>query len=358
MSQDGRYSSSETSAAGQGRSGSADRYRDWLGVTSLERPPSHYVLLGLAELENNPRAIGEAARQAKKTIRAYQIGQYRREALALLTEIGQAVDVLTNVEKKSAYDAERRGLLLELAEANFPQAELERPLDEVFAEWLSRCDKGGLPVPQLLPELMRWCLSRAFSWPKRGAHGVPLPLGLWTYFEAAVVGQCVQRSALEQRVAAVKRAQQSFGISVDLSRIINLDIARRPESFAGSELVQTAADEPRELMQRWVDRLADRGVVLAETSGTYSALAFLLGLADERGRPIDEPVRPRTVAVRKASTPSAALASLRDLCEGMADAVRRTAAEKPELMRALKWALVISGGIILLAVLLLAVLGR
>jgi len=334
--------------------GPLDPYRDWLGLKTLERPPSYYALLGLAELENNPHAISESSRQLKKTVRAYQIGQYRTQALALMTEIGQAVDTLTDPRKKAAYDRRRIGRLLELAQANFPQAELERPLDEVFADWLARCDTVGLPVPQLLPELMKWCLSRPFTWPARGPHDVPLPLGLWIYFEAAVIGQCVERSPLEQRVRAVKRTQASFGISAELSRIINLDIARRPESFAGSTLVGMAADAPRDLMQTWVDRLAASGIVLDDASPTYAAVAFLLGLADPEGRPIAEPVRPRTV---QAARPSWVRRTVDAGCD-LADRLRDWAAANPHIVRSLWIALAIAVGAIVLLLAALVLLGR
>jgi hypothetical protein len=311
------------SASAQAASpGLLDPYREWLDIKAVERPPSHYALLGLPELESDPEAIAEASRNIKKTVRAYQIGKYRPQALALLTEIGQAVDVLTNPEKKAAYDLLRLRRAVELAEANFPHAEMGRPLDEMFADWLDQCDKAGLPLPQLLPQLMEWCLGRAYTWPSRGLHEAPLPLGLWLYFEAAVIGQCVERSPLERRIRAVKIIQQAFGVSERLSRIINLDIARRPQSFASSALVTMAANEPRELMQQWVDRLGSRGLVLEPASHTFSALAFLLGLVEEDGKPVAKPIRPRTVQPRKPGAALAALRSVEDLYDQAVAAVQ------------------------------------
>lgn len=332
-----------------------DPYADWLGLSTRERPPSAYALLGMPELEHHPKAIGEASRQAKRTVRAYQVGPYRQQALDLLREIGQAVETLTNPEKKAAYDARRHRQLLELAQVAFPQAELERPLDEIFAEWLTRCEQSGYPVARLLPELMQWCLGRSFKWPARGRHEVPLPLGLWIYFEAAVVGQCVARSPLEQRVRAVKRAQGAFGITPELSRIIIVDVARRPESFAETPLVRTASERPRELMQEWINRLAGCGVVLEESSATYAALAFLLGLADEQGRPIDEPVRPNVVEAERVGPVDAAVEVSREAAEHVAEWSRM----HRDLVRAVLIALAISVGLVglLLVLLIVAALG-
>jgi len=256
-------------------------------VVTAERPPSPYQLLNLRELETNPTAIAEAARAAKKTLRAYQIGQYRAEALALMTEIGQAADLLMNEEKKAAYDAQRRDKLLALARENFPQAEPSRSLDDVFAEWLAGMEKAGLPIAQLLPDLMQWCLGRGIHWPSRGALNVPLPLGLWIYFEAAVVGQCVERGTLDDRRAAVKQLQQMFGVSVPLSRAIILDIARSPDSLKLGPLVRLAVEQPQQVMQSWVDRLVSgeggkgRATAVRPGSPAYRVMAGLLGLEDE-----------------------------------------------------------------------------
>jgi hypothetical protein len=272
-------------ASGPGRS--LDPYRDWLGVTTSERPPSPYQLLNLRELETNPMAIAEAARAAKKTLRAYQIGQYRTEALALMTEIGQAADLLTNEEKKAAYDAQRRERLLTLARENFPQADPSRSLDDAFAEWLTGIEKAGLPIAQLLPDLMQWCLGRTIRWPKRGILNVPLPLGLWIYFEAAVVGQCVERGTLDGRREAVKQIQVALGISAALSRAIILDMARSPDSLKLGPLARLAAEQPQQVMQSWRSRLTSgeggkgRAKILKPSSPAHRAMTALLGLEDE-----------------------------------------------------------------------------
>ena len=352
-------SSIPASPDGTGPRRPLDPYRDWLGIASPERPPSPYQLLGLRELENDSLAIAEAARAAKKTLRAYQIGQYRTEALALMTEIGQAADLLTNEEKKSAYDAQRRQKLLALAQANFPQAELSRPLHDVFADWLGRGEKAGLPISQLLPDLMQWCLQRPFPWPSRGPLGVPLPLGLWLYFEAAVVGQCVARSPLEKRIQAVKQMQQLLGVGAPLSRIINLDIARRPDSFLETPLVRQASDEPRQLMQAWVDRLAKagggqgKGVVLEVDSAGYRALAFLLGFVDDSGRAVREPVRPQMTKAARRSASTSLAAALGQAPGQIIAKLRHAAGGYPQLVLAVKIALAVSGLIILLFLLLL-----
>jgi hypothetical protein len=355
LSQDGSHGPSPSPAAGRTRGdGPADPYRDWLNVATIERPPSHYALLGLPELEDDRRAIQEAARRAKKTVRAYQIGAYRDQAVALLAEIARAVDTLTDADKKAEYDAERRAQLLALAQENFPQAELRRPLEDVFADWLGQSLKAGVPVPQLLPDLMQWCLGRALVWPTRGAHGVPLPLGLWIYAEAAIVGQCVRRSGEAQRAAAVKRLQQAFGISEQLSRIVILSVHRRPRSFVRMDLVRKAAEQPAGLMQDWVDRLALWRITLEATSPAYASLAFLLGLADPSGRPVAEPVRPKGTTVKRDSAVRAGLRRAGELPGRVAAAI----CAREHLASALKVAVPIAGAVLLLIVILLWVLGR
>lgn len=303
-------SAEDKSAPTSPSAGSVDPYGAWLGIETAERPPSCYALLGLRELENDPAIIAAAARQARKMVRAYQIGKYRKEALALLREIGEATNVLLDLEKKAAYDEERLRQATSQAKAGFPLPDAGRPPEEALAQWLTRAEQMGLPTLKLLPDLLRWCLEQPAAWPIAGPENIPLPLGLWLYFEAAVVGQCVERRSIDLRVAAVKRLQQLFGISEQLSRIINLDIGRRPQAFTDSEPVLLAAERPRDLMQQWLDRLALRNIDLAPTSKIYESLALLLGLVNENGEAVADPVRPRTV---RRPAPSGAGRVLREM---------------------------------------------
>ncbi len=327
-----------------------DPYLAWLGVKTAERPPSCYALLGLRELENDPSAIAAAARQARKTVRAYQIGKYRKEALAVLREIGEAAEVLLNREKKTAYDQERLRFATAAAKAAFTPPVPGRPPEEALAQWLARAEQAGLPTLMLLPDLMRWCLEQPTAWPALGPGNVPLPLGLWIYFETAVVGQCVERRSLDLRVAAVKRLQQLFGISEQLSRIINLDIGRRPQAFAESDVVVLAAERPRELMQQWLDRLALRHVDLTPDSKIYTALAQLLGLVNENGQTVADPVRPRTLRPPEPSGAGRVLLDLIRLTERFTDSAADLWARYPTS----SFVILAAVGIMLLIVLLLA----
>jgi len=330
-----------------------DPYRNWLGLRTAERPPSHYALLGLPELENNLHAINAAARKAKKTVRSYQIGKFRKEALGLMTEIGQAVDVLTAVKKKRAYDDRRLQAALERAEQSFPQADMDRPLEELLTDWLTECAATGLPVVQVLPQLMQWCLSRAFKWPPRGEHELPLPLGLWIYYDAALVAQCVARNPMEQRGQAVKRIQQALGISEQLSRLVIIDIFRRPAAFAETEQVLLAADRPRDLLQQWVDRMAAQDAAIDQESPTFSTLAFLLGLVEEDGQPIAEPVKPQIVVAEKPSPLVLLWDDVRDRADVAMDFLLTLAARYPEYMPAARVAVMIAGAIVLLILVIL-----
>jgi hypothetical protein len=334
-----------------------DPYRAWLGIRTTERPPSHYALLGLPELETNPHAVNEAARKAKKTVRAYQIGKYRREALALLTDIGQAVDVLTHHDKKVAYDARRLRLSLQRAEELFPQADMNRPLERLFTDWLARCDETGLPVVQILPDMMDGCLKRNFHWPRQGEQNLPLPLGLWLYRDVAIIARCVERGPFEQRAEAVKHIQQAVGLTEQLSRLVVQEVFRRPESFASTPQVRLAAERPREFLQQWVDRLAAHDAAAPQGAATFEALAFVLGLVEEDGKPISQPVRPQIIVAEKPSPLVLLWDDIRDRFDTVIDAAMTLPARYPQYLPTIRWALILSGGIILLLIALLALAG-
>lgn len=335
----------------------SDPYRQWLDVRTVERPPSPYALLGLAELEADAAAIGDAALTTKRTLRGYQIGKYRKQAIELQTEVSRAADTLTHPEKKATYDAGRMEILLERAQANFPQADLGRPLDDLFFDWLTACDRVGMPVPQLLPRLMTWCLGRSFNWPQRGLLKAPLPLGLWVYVDAVLVGQLVERNTLDMRVRAVKAIQQSLGVSENLARMVNQHIGRRPRSFALLPVVQRAANEPRDLMQEWVDRLAAHGVALEAQSSGYKAMAFLLGLTGQDGNVLEKPLEPRVAVPQKMSLLTRAGRQGRDIVERIVTRWRMFGEDHPDMAAAIKLAVFIALGLFLLLVVLLIVAG-
>ena len=52
----------------------SDPYRDWLGITSEDRPPNHYQLLGLDEFENDCAKISAAFEYQFRNIRRYEVG--------------------------------------------------------------------------------------------------------------------------------------------------------------------------------------------------------------------------------------------------------------------------------------------
>ncbi|NLX60096.1 MAG: hypothetical protein GXY74_13540 [Phycisphaerae bacterium] len=325
----------------------ADPYRAWLGIQTTERPPSHYALLGVPELEDNVHAINEAARKAKKTVRAYQIGKYRSQALAVLTEIGQAVDVLTHRDKKSAYDAHRLTVSLRKAEDLFPQTDMDRSLDQLFVEWLTACAGTGLPVVQILPDMMQWCLKRNFAWPRRGEEDLPLPMGLWLYRDVAIVARCVERGPFERRAEAVKQIQQAAGLPESLSRLVVMDVFRRPQSFALMPEVRLAAEQPRELLQQWVNRLAACDAAIPQRSDTFEAMAFVLGLAEEDGSPIAEPIRPQIIVAQKPSPLVLLWDDVRDRLDTVLDVAMTLPARYPQYLPTLRWVAILAGGIVL-----------
>lgn len=336
----------------------SDPYSQWLGVRTVERPPSPYALLGLPDLEPDPVAITDAAIAVKRQLRGYQIGKYRRQAIELQGEVSRAADTLTHPDKKAEYDARRTEVLVSRAAVNFPQGDLGRPLDDLFLDWLTGCDNAAMPVPQLMPELMDWCLKRSFKWPQRGTLKAPLPLALWVYTDAALVGQLVERGELQMRVRAVKAIQQSLGITENLARMVNQHISRRPRSFTLLPVVDRAAEEPRELMQQWIDRLAEGGVSLDVQSSCYKAMAFLLGLTGQDGNVLETPVEPRVARPRGRSLAGRALRQCRELLERGITRCRMFAADHPDFMSAMKLAGAIALIIFLLMLALMIIAGR
>ena len=83
-----------------------DPYRKWLGIPSEKQPPHHYQLLGIAEFEDDPDVIENAANRQMAHVRSFQTGEHSQKSQELLNELAQAKICLLQVEAKANYDAE------------------------------------------------------------------------------------------------------------------------------------------------------------------------------------------------------------------------------------------------------------
>ncbi len=86
----------------------SDPYRDWLGITTPERPPNHYQLLGLSEFESDIAKISAAFENRFGNVRRYQVGARTEEAVQLLQRLSTAYAELCDSRRKSEYDATLR----------------------------------------------------------------------------------------------------------------------------------------------------------------------------------------------------------------------------------------------------------
>jgi hypothetical protein len=83
-----------------------DPYHKWLGIPKVQRPPTHYQLLGLAPDESDLEVIAEAAIRQTTHVRVYQIGPHATDCTRLLKEIATARLTLLNPAKRKEYDAQ------------------------------------------------------------------------------------------------------------------------------------------------------------------------------------------------------------------------------------------------------------
>ncbi|MDB5336025.1 MAG: hypothetical protein JWN70_1644 [Planctomycetaceae bacterium] len=89
-------------------SGDFDPYYKWLGIVPQERPPHHYLLLGLVPFEADPQVIDAAADRQMTFIRKHQAGEHAADSQRLLNEIARARLCLLKSQSKETYDAELR----------------------------------------------------------------------------------------------------------------------------------------------------------------------------------------------------------------------------------------------------------
>lgn len=251
-------------------------YRDWLGLNTAA--PSYYGLLGVPELESDETAIHHAARRVKRKLRAYQIGLYRKQALEVLSDVGQAVSVLTNPEKKRAYNNDLvrrwRATIEELFQTHCKGAIPEPASLEV---WLSACQSRGIPVARLMPRLMRTLQARFADWPRQGEAGLALPISIWIYRDVIVLGQCLHVGTLEKRVEAVKHVQKLLGIPPGLAALMAEEVARGLHLFAHTRIVTQAQKDADAVLLRLGRRIRRFGGRVGHRSKVLAASAMLLG---------------------------------------------------------------------------------
>ncbi|MBN2025084.1 MAG: hypothetical protein JW809_20070 [Pirellulales bacterium] len=96
-----------------------DPYLNWLGIRDPERPPNHYVLLGVQLFEDHPDVLAHTADRQMAHVRTFQTGPHSIESQQLLNELAAAKLCLLDPAKKAAYDAE----LLARRRGNAPAAE-------------------------------------------------------------------------------------------------------------------------------------------------------------------------------------------------------------------------------------------
>ncbi len=84
--------------------GHFDPYRAWLAIPDGERPPDHYVLLGLPVFEADQGRIKKAFFQRQELVHRYEVGSYEDDAQRLLRELSAAFRCLSCREDKQQYD--------------------------------------------------------------------------------------------------------------------------------------------------------------------------------------------------------------------------------------------------------------
>ena len=267
----------QPSQAGQIEMPREEVYRDWLGLKTPN--PSYYGLLGLPELETDQTVILHAGRRVKRKLRAYQIGPYRKQALEMLGEVGQCISVLTNAERKRDYDLELlnrwRGVIDELYQAHC--AGLIHDVG-VLETWLKACVGRGMPVARLLPWIVRRLGRRLKDWPPHGAHKVGLPINMWIYRDAVVLGQCLSVGTLGRRVEAVKNVQKALGISEGLARLVAEEVTGSVHLFAHGRFVSQAKRDPELFLVRLGRRVRRYGGHLGRHGRALTAMAMILGM--------------------------------------------------------------------------------
>ena len=82
-----------------------DVYGDWLGIKDLKGPPDYYQLLRVKRFDDDQDRIRRHYRKLNEHVRKYSSGEYAKQSQDLLNELARAMLCLTDLERKSEYDA-------------------------------------------------------------------------------------------------------------------------------------------------------------------------------------------------------------------------------------------------------------
>ena len=148
-----------------------DPYLRWLGIRDPERPPNHYRLLGVADFEDDPDVLANAADRQMSHVRTFQTGPHSNDSQRLLNELAAAKVCLLNAEKKAAYDAQ-----LLRRRAAFPPAPPPAPLLKAPPiEPPAPPSSVYLETPIVVPDPPR---MKLYSAPRRRSSAVPFALAM------------------------------------------------------------------------------------------------------------------------------------------------------------------------------------
>jgi hypothetical protein len=82
-----------------------DPYAAWLGISPVERPINHYLLLGLPRFEADRGRIAVAADERMRKVREFQHGQRAAVSQRILNELAAARVCLLDPNAKASYDS-------------------------------------------------------------------------------------------------------------------------------------------------------------------------------------------------------------------------------------------------------------
>jgi len=190
-----------------------DVYRDWLGIQETARPLNYYQLLRVKQFEDDTAKVREHYRKMNAHVRKYATGDYARESQDLLNELARAMLCLTDLRRKSEYDAglgreeegpgRRRTLeQILLARKVVDQAQLERAR--------SYADAVGLEVRDALVQ-QKMAAPDVVALAYAESQGLP-------YIELADIG--VEEQLIPQVPAGLARQHSCVPVMVDEGQLL------------------------------------------------------------------------------------------------------------------------------------------